>query len=181
MTKFSGRASTISGVTLLELLVAIAIIAILLVVAVPSFNETIRSNQVSSQTNELVSLIHLGRNEAVRRNPQGTLPDGRTVRVQLEPDGFSWEGYVRPPTDDDTADGCPLGAVRCSDNSAVALTIIQGTSPVRFDNRGYSVNAAGAPTQVRLQLIHERAATDRHRRCITVFPGGQVETRDGAC
>ena len=177
MCRFNSNA----GFTLVELLIAITVLAILAAVAVPSFAETLIRNQTAAQNNELVALIHLARNEAIRRNPQGSTIDERTVRVQLVPTGNSWAGFVRPPTADVTAEGCPLGTIRCSENQSVALTLVDGPAPIRFDNRGYSVNLAGNPEGVRLQLVHARATSGRHRRCLTIFLGGQVQSDEGAC
>lgn len=55
------------GFTLVELIVAIAILAILLGVAVPSFRGAIAANRVTSSTNELVGAMALARSEAIRR------------------------------------------------------------------------------------------------------------------
>lgn len=55
-----------SGFTLLELMITIAIMSILLVLAVPSFESTIRSNRAATATNELLASISLARTEAIR-------------------------------------------------------------------------------------------------------------------
>ena len=115
--------------------------------------------------------------------------DDRTVRVQLVPGngGANWGGFVRPPTQDETVEGCPLGTIRCSNHRTVNLTAlidgvaVTGTATLRFDNRGYSVNAQGAPTEVLVQLVHQNSTSDRHRRCVRVFPGGQVDFDLGEC
>jgi len=57
-----------SGVTLLELMVALAIAAILLTMALPGFSSLARSSRLSSVTNEFVSSLHLARSEAIKRN-----------------------------------------------------------------------------------------------------------------
>jgi type IV fimbrial biogenesis protein FimT len=69
------------GFTLLELLVAIAVLAILLGVGVPGFFEIIASNRITTQTNELVSALNYARSEAVKRGDPVSVcstPDGAT-------------------------------------------------------------------------------------------------------
>ena len=55
-----------TGFTLLELMVTVAIAAILAAMAFPSFTGSIRSNQVATSTNELLASISLARSEAIR-------------------------------------------------------------------------------------------------------------------
>lgn len=71
------------GFTLIELMVTIAVLAVVIAVAVPSFLETISSNRLTSAGNEAAALFQLARTEALRRNqafvvcPSPT-PDGTT-------------------------------------------------------------------------------------------------------
>jgi len=55
------------GFTLIELMVTLAVAAILLTVAVPNFREFIERNRVSSTTNILVGALQLARSEAIKR------------------------------------------------------------------------------------------------------------------
>ncbi|WPL12169.1 MULTISPECIES: GspH/FimT family pseudopilin [Thiorhodovibrio] len=55
------------GTTLLELLVTLSIAVILMSIAVPSFQNLIRTNRIASVTNEMVRALHLARSEAVNR------------------------------------------------------------------------------------------------------------------
>lgn len=57
-----------SGFSLIELMVTVALLAILLVLAVPSFQEMTNRNNLVSGTNEMIALLQSGRLEAVRRN-----------------------------------------------------------------------------------------------------------------
>ena len=57
-----------SGVTFLELMVVLAVSAILLGVGVPSFAAIAGSNRLINATNEVVSSLHLARSEAIKRN-----------------------------------------------------------------------------------------------------------------
>ncbi|MCI5062321.1 MAG: GspH/FimT family pseudopilin [Algiphilus sp.] len=56
------------GFTLIELLVTISVAAILLGIAVPSYNHLIQSNRASSTANRLLSTFMLARSEAIQRN-----------------------------------------------------------------------------------------------------------------
>lgn len=56
-----------SGFTLLELMITVAIAAILLAVAIPSFQSVMASNRITSQTNNFVADLALARSEALKR------------------------------------------------------------------------------------------------------------------
>lgn len=56
------------GFTLIEMMVTIAVMAILLMIAVPSFNEAMLGSKLGSYANNLVSGAHLARSEAIKRN-----------------------------------------------------------------------------------------------------------------
>jgi type IV fimbrial biogenesis protein FimT len=55
------------GFSLIELLIAISIAAILLVMAAPSFTSFLNANRVTSQANELLATFQIARIESIRR------------------------------------------------------------------------------------------------------------------
>jgi type IV fimbrial biogenesis protein FimT len=55
------------GFTLLELMMTVAIAAILFGVAIPGFSDLMANNRLVTTSNELVTSIHYARSEAVRR------------------------------------------------------------------------------------------------------------------
>lgn len=61
------------GLTLTELLLTVAVAAILLTVAVPSFSSIIQNNRLVARNNEFISALNLARSEAVKRGTRITL------------------------------------------------------------------------------------------------------------
>lgn len=75
----------VTGITLIELLVALAVAAVLLGVAVPSFTTMIKSNRLTTQVNMFVTSMNFARNEAINRR------QNFTVRARDEDWQRGWE------------------------------------------------------------------------------------------
>lgn len=72
------------GFTLVELMVTLAVLAIIIGIAVPSFNAMTQRNRLTTAANEIVGALQTARMEAVRRN--------RSIRVCPTTDGSACAG-----------------------------------------------------------------------------------------
>ena len=61
------------GFTLVELLVVLAVGAILLAIAIPSYAFLVNSSRLAAVTNDLVTALHLARSEAIKRGMRVTV------------------------------------------------------------------------------------------------------------
>ncbi len=176
----------VRGFTLVELMVVVALIAILATIAIPSFRETLKNAQVTSQNNELVALITFARSEAIRRS--------QNVDLRLANNTGGWDAEIEvressetdPDATPDVPTFCRDGVLRCASNSGVdILTNDVGTLILTFNSRGYLVDgndstnwlAAG----IAFELKHPNCAGTRQRRTVEVRPTGQITSEPKAC
>lgn len=83
------------GFTIIELMVTIAVLAILAAIAAPSFTGLINDSRLSGAANELVGTLQFARAEALRRGRAVEVcrsSDGATCAGGAE--GTAWEGWV---------------------------------------------------------------------------------------
>jgi len=115
------------GLTLIELMITIVIAAILMSIAIPSFNHLIQRNRISAYANELVTTVNLARSEAIKRG---------TSIVITSAGGNDW------------SQGWNLNIVSSGDllRTAPSLdgdsTFTGGVSSVTFNSRGFTTLGA---------------------------------------
>jgi type IV fimbrial biogenesis protein FimT len=111
-----------SGMSLVELMVAIAIVGILLAAAMPTYTTWIQNTQIRTGADAILAGLQTARNEAIRRNS--------AMQLRLGKDGpTSWS--VNPKTDPDrdppefyrpAAEGSPNATVTTTPNGADTVT-----------------------------------------------------------
>lgn len=62
-----------TGLTLVELMITLVVLAIILAIAIPSFENTIASSRLAGVTNDLNGSLALARSEAIRRGQRVTV------------------------------------------------------------------------------------------------------------
>mgnify|MGYP003409916381 CR=1 FL=1 len=91
-----GSLKAVKGFTLIEVVVTMAVFAILVALAAPSFTSVINNNRLTGNANELLSTLQSARMEAVRRNARVVIcrNDTPDAGAACNTAGGAWLGWM---------------------------------------------------------------------------------------
>ncbi len=160
MTSMNKR-KTQGGFTVVEIMVALSVLAILLSLAVPNFSSFSSARQLGTTVFDLHSDLMLARSEALKRNRQ----------VSVEPKGEDWSDGWEVVTEDDE-----VLSERTASSQMVAVE--EGSvDAVTFNGDGRVTGVAGS-LEIGLGLS---GAGDEHARCIKISATGRPATTKVSC
>jgi type IV fimbrial biogenesis protein FimT len=160
------------GFTMVEVVMTIAIAAILMSIAIPSFRYVTNSNRIASELNGLLGDLQLARSQAIK--------EGRNVTVCQSTDGASctnatsWEqGWIvfSDPTNVGVWDAGEIylrkqkpfsGSDTFRSSNAVAV--------ISFNREGYAVGMANGT----LLTLHDSTNNAAWTRCLSINLSGQM-------
>ena len=169
------------GVTLIEMLAVIVVVATLLALGTSSFKSVTNSNRVSAEINGLLGDMQFARGEAVK--------EGATVTICVSTDGAtctggsSWKGgwivYADANGNQTVDAGETVLRVQKPLPSTDTLTANNSVTAFTFNRAGYAVGVVAGT----LVTLHDVTSTSTWTRCLSVGMVGMmaVQTYGGAC
>lgn len=156
--RWGGIAASALGFTLIELMVAIAILGIALGIALPSYRDFVAASRVRTTTFDLMAMLTLARSEAIKRNSNVALELGAggwsvVVVAAPVPPILQREVFSGITLACKTGTGCPgvqwpTGGVIYSGNGRLAITpspTIDLSSAETGIKRCISIDLSGQP------------------------------------
>ena len=167
-----------AGFTLVELMVTLFIAAILFTVAVPTFTETIATNRLTTQANDIVAAVTSARSEAIVRNQNISLCRIDTATdTTCSASSGAWENWLIT-----NAAGAVIrrGSVDSGGDMAVTSTLVN--DQVVFGSDGLA-RTNGALVADNLITVCANRTMDNNIRQITLGAGSRISTDrlTGAC
>lgn len=180
------KSASQKGFTLIELMVTLTILAILVVLGAPSYQEWIRNTGIRNAAESIQNGLRLARNEASQR--------GTNVRFELNTEGKANWTVCQPTA---AAAACAGGAtievfassggaassqISASTAVADATTLTTALTGLSAANSGVTFNALGRPTAYGsgslLRIDSSSPIANSRRLVTTISAGGMVQMCD---
>lgn len=167
---------TVKGMTLIELVVAVAIFAVLASLTVPNLKSFLRSNRLTSATNDLASSLNMARSEAVKRSTSIKLCISNADQSDCNTGSTSWEdgwlAFIDSNNDDAIDSGETVLRVQAAPGGGTTLRSEQFPSTITFNSDG-SAEAIGS-----FRICDEEANAERARGINITNTGNISAARD---
>ena len=156
------------GVTLIELSITIAVAAILIALAVPSFQIMLANAQIRTAAQALHDGLQLARTEAIRRNERVIFTKGSQSAWTVSVESDASVVQARPSTE-----GSTVASVAVSPNGATRLTFTSLGRVVA--NTDGSASISQLDVDVPASVV---ATADSRELRITITTGGAIRLCD---
>jgi type IV fimbrial biogenesis protein FimT len=182
------------GFTLIELIVTMAVLAIVLSIAAPSFNNMITNNRSTSMASELTGAVNFARSEAIKRAKRVSIcPSSNGTSCLTSSDwAKGWLIFVDKAASDSAtpvidSDTIVLNYWDKLDAKAV-VSLKKGNLPgspaidyVRFNPQGMLARSDASDGDVRTFEVYITGCKGDAGRKITIGVAGMINTKPSTC
>lgn len=169
------------GFTLVELVVVLAVGAVLLAMAIPSYAFLVNSSRLAAVTNDLVTALHLARSEAIKRGMRVTVckTSNAMAETPVCDTTASWQQGWLVFVDGGTKGVIDSGdtLLRVQDRVSPAVTITTGTNYGSFIS--YLPSGKSQGSNVANGTVYVCLASTR--RDIIISPAGRIRLDTHTC
>ncbi|HHW4679115.1 MAG TPA: GspH/FimT family pseudopilin [Xylella sp.] len=166
------------GFTVLELMVVIAILAILAGLAYPGFINLVNSERLTTSANELVASLQLARTEAIRLGSSVAVCRSENARDCVASTGTPWRRWVT----------VPVGATDVLKvNNAAPNLIVRGSpaidrlkDQILFNPDGLARDANGALLTAQLSICMASTRVTNNLRFVSITGGSRIRVLPGS-
>jgi type IV fimbrial biogenesis protein FimT len=172
------RPTAQTGFTLMELLMTIAIAAIVATIAIPSFRYVTNSNRIAAEVNGLLGDLQFARAEAIKEGQPVTvcMSKGGTT---CDTTGNAWNsGWIVYSNPTGTGSNTTLPAagsilrIQSTFTSTDTFLAAPAFSAITYNREGYAIGVGNGT----LISLHDSTDTTAWTRCLAVSMNGMTQT-----
>ena len=177
LARYRDGMNTQTGFTLTELIVVIAIVAILMGIGVPSYKYVTTANRVSSEVNALLGDMQYARSEAIREGQTVTVCAANANGTDCAGVGnTTWQGgwiVFSDANGDQFVQAATEPVLRVKNTFASQDKFTSTVNAVTFNREGFAVALPNAGVLV---TLHDSSNTATYTRCLQITFVGTVKT-----
>ncbi|MDF2867051.1 MAG: ral secretion pathway protein [Gammaproteobacteria bacterium] len=154
------------GVTIIELMISLVVMALILIITIPSFTDYIRNNQLRSLADEFQASIQQAKNEAIKRNAR--------VNLLLADTGWTIDIPAR------AGEAETRLLERAAESSQARLAISASSNTIGFNSQGRLADGGVYTADINSQNSADCMAQGGKVRClrVQVSTAGQIKICD---
>lgn len=159
---------------MIELIIVMAIVLVLTLIAVPSFQAITLSNRLTTTANELVGAINVARTEAIKRNANTQFCGSASNGTDLLGAGCANPGDVWV-----LSNGAATQAVAATNGIKSPIVLNGSMKAIRFGGQGigHAPTGSSAPLNTLIADISVSSLSVDNHRCINITAGSIIVTK----
>ncbi|HNR92202.1 MAG TPA: GspH/FimT family pseudopilin [Dokdonella sp.] len=168
-----------TGFTLMELMIVLALAAVILAIGAPNFNEFRRNNRLTGVGNDLLGAVQTARNEAIKRQVPvavcASANPGDDDAACSDGDYTGWIVFADPDNNCERNDADPdEDVIRVGHTVDAALTVTATGSCVSFGANGFRQTLAGIDTAGNILFCDDRGTAEQAGTGLSAARGIEV-------